>query len=556
MADYTKQDIFDIITEYLETYGSAIGSGAVHELTPEELTDENLRVLTIPGMRPDNQQWVQTSMKNMILPITNAVSDITTLKQQTIQVRDEASAAAINANNMATEASRVNATLVGMTVTVVDRNGQSSSVNIGFEIYDTYGSVAEMNADAANVPVGKFVMIATSDPTDPENARLYGRNSNPATSDNPFTFLSDLDQASSSAWADWLNNKKPQIEQAISDANASASLANQKAELAQTATTATNNARIAIEQNEATRQQNEQGRVSAENQRAMAWNEFFSDTLATGCRKLWKDFWTNINSLWTGFWGESASDPNGVRKQWTDLKADAQSDHTRAGQDHNVATTDHATATTDHSVATQDHNVAVSDHSTATTDHTRAIGDHNTATEDHNQYVQDASVAGQDHTRAVQDHDTASEDHTIADADHTIAVQDHTVAEADHTTANADHTTAQSDHVRAETDHTDSVNATRAANTATNYANEEGDYAKNIGDHPMYIGDGTNGDLNYLYVWYYATQQYIRGPYIKGDDLHWEEMSEQEKQDLASRVLEQLVFATPEETRAMLNELT
>lgn len=463
MAEYTKQEIFDIITEYMQTHGSAIGSGAVHELTPEELTDENLRVLTIPGMRPDNQQWVQTSMKNMILPITNAVSDITTLKQQTIQVRDEASAAAINANNMATEASRVNATLVGMTVTVVDRNGQSNSVNIGFEIYDTYGSVAEMNADAANVPVGKFVMIATSDQTDPENARLYGRNSNPATSDNPFTFLSDLDQASSSAWADWLNNKKPQIEQAISDANASASLANQKAELAQAATTATNNARIAIEQNEATRQQNEQGRVSSESQRAMAWNEFFSDTLATGCRKLWNDFWSSINSLWTGFWGTSADDPNGVRKQWSDL--------------HDAVTADHVQAGNDHTRANQDHSIAENDHSRADIDH---------------------STAGDDHTRAGQDH-TASEQ-------------------------------------------------------ATAEAIEQAELLEEWNEHQPYIGDGTTGDENYWYIW--VDGQYVKSVYAKGDDLHWEEMSEQEKQDLASRVLAQLVFATPEETRAMLNELT
>lgn len=344
MADYTKQDIYDIITEYMQTYGSAIGSGAVHELTPEELTDENLRVLTIPGMRPDNQKWVQTSMKNMILPITNAVSDITTLKQQTIQVRDEASAAAINANNMATEASRVNATLVGMTVTVVDRNGQSSSVNIGFEIYDTYGSVAEMNADAANVPVGKFVMIATSDPTDPENARLYGRNSNPATSANPFTFLSDLDQASAQAWADWLDNMKPQIEAVI---------------------------------------------------------------------------------------------------------AQAASDHTRANTDHSTATSDHSTAQSDHTTSTE----------------------------------------------------------------------------------------------------------------KSAYAKQQGDYAKAQGDimaswnaHQPYIGNGTTGDANYWYIW--VNGAYVKSVYAKGDDLHWEEMTQEEKDDFFQKALDKLVIATPQETRAMLNELT
>ena len=117
--------------------------------------------------------------------------------------------ASVTATN---EASNVNAQLAGMTVTITNRQGQSTSVNIGFEIYRTYGSIAAMNADAANVPAGKFVMIATTDPTSTENAQLYARNSSAATSANPFTFLSDLDQASSSAWADWLNNMKPLIE--------------------------------------------------------------------------------------------------------------------------------------------------------------------------------------------------------------------------------------------------------------------------------------------------------------------------------------------------------
>ena len=113
-----------------------------------------------------------------------------------------------------TEADNVDVEIAGMTVTVTNRHGQSTSVNIGFEIYNTYSSVAAMEADAPNVPTGKFVMIATEDPTSPENARLYGKNSQ-----GSFTFLSDLDQASSSAWADWLNNMKPLIETAIAQAS-------------------------------------------------------------------------------------------------------------------------------------------------------------------------------------------------------------------------------------------------------------------------------------------------------------------------------------------------
>lgn len=113
-------------------------------------------------------------------------------------------------------AENLDAQLVGMTVTITNRQGVSNSVNIGFEIYRTYTSVAAMNADADNVPEGKFVMIGTTDPTSAENAQLYARAG--VTAEFPFIFLSDLDQASSAAWADWLNNMKPEIERLIGQA--------------------------------------------------------------------------------------------------------------------------------------------------------------------------------------------------------------------------------------------------------------------------------------------------------------------------------------------------
>lgn len=127
------------------------------------------------------------------------------------------------------EASNVNAQLEGMTVTITNRSGVQTSVNIGFEIYRTYTSVAAMQADAANVPQAKFVIIATTDATDPDNAKLYAKNAA-----GGFTFLSDLDQASSAAFADWLENYKPVIEadhtqagldhqQAVSDHSTAAS---------------------------------------------------------------------------------------------------------------------------------------------------------------------------------------------------------------------------------------------------------------------------------------------------------------------------------------------
>ena len=134
-------------------------------------------------------------------------------------------------------AGNVNAELNGITVTITNRSGQSKSVDIGFDIYKTYTSVAAMNADASNVPLGKFVMIATTDKTSEENARMYIK-----SSQGNFRFLCDLDQASAEAWADWLNNHKSAIEQAVADAlnaasnaNTAANNADSKAKLAETA---------------------------------------------------------------------------------------------------------------------------------------------------------------------------------------------------------------------------------------------------------------------------------------------------------------------------------
>lgn len=244
--------INDLLVEYLEQNGASIDAGInVIELTGDALSDENLKKLTIPSILPVTNQWAYTSLQNMMAPITHAISHLQTedaAVQQAIAdagtATSDANTAASNANTKAgqaesaaqaaaaatTEAEHVNAGLQGMTVTITDRNGVSRSVDIGFGIWDTYGSIAEMNADAVNVPQGKFVVIATTDPTSTENAQMYVRNSSSAA--QPFGFLCDLDQASSAAWADWLNNMKPAIQQATQDAEDAAALANEKAALA------------------------------------------------------------------------------------------------------------------------------------------------------------------------------------------------------------------------------------------------------------------------------------------------------------------------------------
>lgn len=67
--------------------------------------------------------------------------------------------------------------------------GPTGATGEGFSIYKTYASIALMNADAANVPTGKFVMI-TSDPDDPDNSKMYVKNSS-----GGFTFVNDLSGA-------------------------------------------------------------------------------------------------------------------------------------------------------------------------------------------------------------------------------------------------------------------------------------------------------------------------------------------------------------------------
>lgn len=364
---------------------------------------------------------LEGNVEEAIQDAETAAGNANTAAARTESAVAAADAAATRANTAATGAEKVDASLVGMTITITDRNGTSVSTNIGFDIYRTYSSVAQMNADAPNVPEGKFVMIATTDPTDPENARLYGKNRQ-----GGFTFLSDLDQASSAAWADWLDNMKPAIEQATDNANAAA--------------------------------------------------ERVDDVIEV-----------------------------------------ADADHTRAESDHGTATQDHTTAQGDHTTATQDHTQASSDHTRAETDHTTASSDHTVATEDH-------VTAGDDTGRAAQDHSTAVGDHAIAASDHTQATEDHT----------------------------ESVTATTNANTQANRAKE-------WADHPPYIADGTaahQGDLNYWYIWNNVSETYVKSPYAKGDDLHWDEMTPEEKQALAQLVLEQLVFATEQTCEDIVSELT
>lgn len=238
--------------------------------------------------------------------------------------KDQIETAIDNAEDATEEAENVDADLTGMTVTITNRRGTSKSVNIGFEITPdhVYPSFEAMKADAANVLPGKFCMIATTDPTAEDNARLYSRNSSAATSSKPFTFLSDLDQASTAAFADWLNNYKPQIEAAIAYANGQGDYAKEQGQNANSIWNTVKNWFNGTN-NDGFKATSESWIANTQS----AWNNWFSDSLATGVRKLWNDFWSNINTRWTNFFGEETGTPTkGVQKTWADWFTGRQSD--------------------------------------------------------------------------------------------------------------------------------------------------------------------------------------------------------------------------------------
>lgn len=446
------------------------------------------------------------------------------LKKDIITATNNANAAA----TAAAGADKVNAQLVGMTVTITNRQGQSTSFNLGFEIYRTYSSVSAMNADAANVPDGKFVMIATTSATDPENARLYGKNSM-----GGFTFLSDLDQASSSAWADWLENMKPEIQGRIDTADADHTQAtSDHTQASQDHTTAyTDHATAQSDhttaQSDHTRAETDHTTASQDHSVAQSDHNTASDDHEIADDD--HDVYVSDHSTASDDHDTAVEDSSQAASDHTRAESDhstAVSDHTTASSDHTNALADTSQASTDHSTATDDHAQAVLDSTQAGTDHTQATSDHTMAENDHSQAVTDSGVAADDHTLAVSDHTTAS-------SDHTVATTDHSTAESDHTRAEGDHTTATTDHTQADTDHTASV-------TATQYANEQGDYAKDWNDHPPFIGNGTTGDLNYWYIYDITTEQYVRAAYAKGDNLDWDNMTPAEKQRLIDEVLQSL----------------
>lgn len=70
--------------------------------------------------------------------------------------------------------------------------GEKGDAGAPFAIYKTYTSVAAMNADAENVPDGRFVLIETGNVDDEDNSKLYVRTVGGAAD---FQFVTDLSGA-------------------------------------------------------------------------------------------------------------------------------------------------------------------------------------------------------------------------------------------------------------------------------------------------------------------------------------------------------------------------
>ena len=97
------------------------------------------------------------------------------------------------------------------------------------------------------------------------------------------------------------------------------------------------------------------------------------------------------------------------------------------------------------------------------------------------------------------------------------------------------------------------------ADEKAQYANEQGDYAKNIADHPSYIADGTEempGDKYYEYHWDYTTQRYVRGNYMKGDDLDYSTITEEERERLIEDIKQSILYASVDTCKSIVTELT
>ena len=96
---------------------------------------------------------------------------------------------------------------------------------------------------------------------------------------------------------------------------------------------------------------------------------------------------------------------------------------------------------------------------------------------------------------------------------------------------------------------------TGSVSDATTRANNAAAHSENLNAHPAFIGDGTTGDLNYWYLWDYTGQEYVKGPYSKGDNLDYGNMTPEQQQALVDAIKAELVIATSETCGDIIDEI-
>lgn len=87
--------------------------------------------------------------------------------------------------------------------------------------------------------------------------------------------------------------------------------------------------------------------------------------------------------------------------------------------------------------------------------------------------------------------------------------------------------------------------AYQSASQQATYAKQQGDYAKSVAEHPMIVGDDY-----YVYTWNFTSGKYDKtNIYLKGEDLHFSDLTEAEINELVSRL-----GVTITQTRAITSE--
>ena len=321
-----------------------------------------------------NGVGLKATINNWYLGIQSAwsnwfgTSDSTGVQKQVKDAVDRAGSAATGAEN-------VNATLSGTTITVTNRNGQSNSADLkgekgdtgkGFRVektFSTKSALGSYNYSTGTTDEGgafhknDFVMVQ-SNQEDPDNARLYQLNASlqpificdmsgtiglPGKTPQMATGTVNTGEPGSQAivtvtpdGTDSNGNPKYKVNFTIPKGDKPNITADPDGTLKVDGALLTDVIKQAINTfntNEGTSSSTagdgtrwgayksaeaarDNAFSSAQNTRNNTWTEWFSDSLSTGVRKLWNDFWPACKNAWETWFG--TSDNSGVRKTWSD----------------------------------------------------------------------------------------------------------------------------------------------------------------------------------------------------------------------------------------------